>query len=161
LIITTIESDLRQLTSYQGTGAVKSLSDLGIRFDTTGHLTFDQNAFASLSSAQITGAFTFLGSASSGLSSLAQTFNQLSDPGSGMIAAQENGNDQINSHLSDQIQTLTARLNRSQTALQQQLAAADTLAASLESQQKILAGSIQSMNFVAFGYQQNQSGSGS
>jgi hypothetical protein len=78
-----------------------------------------------------------------------------------MIAAQENGNDQINSHLSDQIQTLTARLNRSQTALQQQLAAADTLAASLESQQKILAGSIQSMNFVAFGYQQNQSGSGS
>jgi flagellar hook-associated protein 2 len=161
LIITTIESDLRQLTSYQGTGAVKSLSDLGIRFDTTGHLTFDQNAFASLSSAQITGAFTFLGSASSGLSSLAQTFNQLSDPVSGMIAAQENGNDQINSHLSDQIQTLTARLNRSQTALQQQLAAADTLAASLESQQKILAGSIQSMNFVAFGYQQNQSGSGS
>lgn len=161
LIVTTIESDLRQLTSYQGTGAVKSLSDLGIRFDTTGHMTFDQNAFASLSSAQIAGAFAFLGSASSGLSSLAQTFNQLSDPVSGMIVAQENGNDQIDSHLSDQIQTLTTRLNSSQAALQQQLAAADTLAASLESQQRILAGSIQSMNFVAFGYQQNQSsGSG-
>lgn len=158
LIITTLEADLQQLTAYQGSGSVKSLSDLGITFDGAGRMSFSQTTFAALSSSQISSAFGFLGSASSGLSSLAQTFQQMSDPVSGLIATQENGDDQTNADLSSRIQTLTTRLNQSQSALQQQLAAADSLAASLESQQQVLTGSIQSLDYVLFGSQQQQAG---
>ncbi len=116
LIISTIETDMQQLSAYQGTGTIKSLSDLGVTFNSTGQMSFAQNTFNALSPSQISGAFQFLGSASTGLAGLAQSFNSVSDPVSGLIVAQENGYDQTNTDLGNQIQTLSTRLNQTQTA---------------------------------------------
>ena len=71
---------MRQLVSYQGTGVVRSLSDLGITMDTTGKMTFNQPTFNALTDAQVSSGFSFLGSSSSGLAALAKNFTQLSDP---------------------------------------------------------------------------------
>jgi flagellar hook-associated protein 2 len=158
LIITTLESDMQQLSAYQGAGSIKSLSDLGITFDASGQMSFDQNTFNALSPSQITGAFQFLGSATNGLAGLAQNFTQVSDPVSGMIINAENGIDQTNTDLNNQIQTLTTRLQAQQTAMQQQLAAADTMIASMQSQQQQLTATIQSLDYVLFGAQQQQAG---
>jgi len=158
LIISTIETDMQQLSAYQGTGTIKSLSDLGVTFNSTGQMSFDQNTFSALSPSQISGAFQFLGSASTGLAGMAQSFNSVADPVSGLIVAQENGYDQTNTDLGNQIQTLSTRLNQTQTALQQQLAAADTMIASMQGQQQQLTASIQSLDYVLFGQQQQAAG---
>ncbi len=158
IIVTTLESAMQQLSSYQGAGSIKSLSDLGITFSSTGQMSFNQNTFSTLSPSQISGAFQFLGSASSGLAAMANNFTTLSDPVSGMIINQENGYDQTNTDLGNQIQTLTTRLTQTQNALQQQLAAADTTIASMQTQQQQLTASIQSLDYVLFGQQQQQAG---
>ena len=158
LIISTIETDMQQLSAYQGTGTIKSLSDLGVTFNSTGQMSFAQNTFNALSPSQISGAFQFLGSASTGLAGLAQSFNSVSDPVSGLIVAQENGYDQTNTDLGNQIQTLSTRLNQTQTALQKQLAAADTMIATMQGQQQQLTASIQSLDYVLFGQQQQAAG---
>ncbi len=158
LIISTIETDMQQLSAYSGTGTIKSLSDLGVTFNSTGQMSFDQNTFNALSPSQISGAFQFLGSATTGLGGMAQSFNSLSDPVSGMIINQENGYDQTNTDLGNQIQTLSTRLSQTQTALQQQLAAADASIASMQSQQQQLTATIQSLDYVLFGQQQQAAG---
>ena len=53
LMIQDIMSDTQQLASYwnpTGTSTIRSLSDLGISFDTTSQMSFDQNVFNSFSS---------------------------------------------------------------------------------------------------------------
>ncbi len=158
IIVTTLESAMQQLSAYQGTGSIKSLSDLGITFNSTGQMSFSQHTFSALSPSQISGACPFLGSASSGLAAMANNFTTLSDPVSGMIINQENGYDQTNTDLGNQIQTLTTRLTQTQNALQQQLAAADTTIASMQTQQQQLTASIQSLDYVLFAQQQQQAG---
>src|SRR5579884_324976 len=100
--ITTVQADMQQLVSYQGSGAIKSLSDLGITMDTTGKMSFDSSVIDGFSSAQLSAAFSFL-SSSNGLSSLANNFTQLSDPITGTIQSEENGLTQTSNNLTDQI----------------------------------------------------------
>ena len=64
-----------------GNSSIRSLSDLGVTFeDNTGQLSFNASTFNSLSSSQISDAFKFLGSSSSGFAAFANNFTQLSDP---------------------------------------------------------------------------------
>ncbi len=158
IIVTTLQSDMQQLSAYQGTGSIKSLSDMGITFDSTGQMSFDQNTFNALSPSQVSGAFQFLGSATTGFSAMAQNFTQVSDPISGMIINAENGADQTNTDLSNQVTALTTRLQQTQNAMQLQLAAADTMISSMQTQQQQLTATIQSLDYVLFGAQQQQAG---
>jgi flagellar hook-associated protein 2 len=150
-IIRQVQDDLRQLTSYQGTGNIKSLAALGISLDKTGKMSFGQTAFNSLSDAQVSDGFSFLGSATSGFGALASKFTQLSDPVSGLIHTQQDGYTRSDKEMTDQITNLQDRITISQNALTQKIQVADSLLASLQSQQSMLTASIQSVNFAAFG----------
>jgi len=149
--ITAVQDDMRQLVSYQGSGSIKSLSDLGITMDTSGKMTFDPTVFNALSDAQVSSACTFLGSSSNGLAALATHFTQLSDPVNGLIRTEENGLDTTNKNLSDQIDAMNSRISIMQQTLQSKLQQADALLAQLESQQNLLTSSITSLNYVLYG----------
>jgi flagellar hook-associated protein 2 len=156
-----VQSALRGLVNFNGTGAIKSLSDIGIELDSSGVMSFNQTttdpsqhiAFDSLTSAQIAGAFSFLGSATTGLGALASSLTQYSDPVSGAIQSQEDQFTATDTRLNDQIATMTAQVNDMQAALSAQLQAADAQIAQMQSQQQLLTATLQGLNFASYGYQ--------
>ena len=160
-----IQAALRGLVNYNGTGLIKSLSDLGIELDSHGQMTFNQTttdptqhiAFNSLSSAQIAGAFSFLGSATTGFGGLSAKLTQFSDPITGAIKAQQDQFDAADTRIGDQVMAMTARVNAMQTTLSAKLQAADTQLAQMQTQQQLLTSTIQSLNFTSFGYQNTNS----
>lgn len=160
MIIRDIMDDMRQLGGYWSNGSsVRSLSDVGVTFDVTGHLSFDQNVFNSLSQSQVTDAFKFF-SSNSGFGSIANSFHQLTDLTSGEFIVEENGLDAANTQLSNQIGTLNDRISRLQTSLSAQLEAADAIIAALQQEQNTIDASIQSVNYVNFGRTVNNGVSG-
>jgi flagellar capping protein FliD len=160
LLISSIHGDLQQLASYWNTsaGSIHSLSDLGVAFDTTGHLSFNQATFNGLPDSQIPDAFKFLGSSKSGLGALANNFTQLSDPLTGLIRLQEDGYDRTNQQLTQHISTLNTRTSQMQASMTARLQAADALVAKLQSRQNIVNASVSSLNYVLYGKQTNSNG---
>jgi flagellar hook-associated protein 2 len=142
----------RQITSYTGTsGSIKSLANLGIEFSSTGVASFNQNTFSQLSSTQISDAFSYIGSATTGLAGFSQQVNGFTDPVSGLIADEQKGLSNTDKDIQNQIATLQTRANLMQSNLQRQLAAADSLLAGLESQQNTLTASLQGLSLVLYG----------
>ena len=155
-VLTGLKNVIRQITSYRvSSGSVKNLSDLGIAFDTNGKATFDQAAFDSLGDAQIASGFQFLGSATQGFGGYSASLRQYSDPISGLIKIEQDGIDRIDRSLQEQIAALTDRIDTMQAGLAKRLAAADSLAAALEAQQKSVTASLQGLSFVLYGRNQN------
>ncbi len=157
LIINEISGAMQDLVTYwnpNSTG-IQSLSDLGVTFSSTGtgQMSFDSSTFNALSDSQISSAFQFLGSASSGFAALASNFTQLTDPITGMIQAQISGYETTNTELSDQITTAQAYATEVQQNATSQAEAADALVAQLESEQNIVDSSVQSVNYALYGRQ--------
>jgi flagellar hook-associated protein 2 len=157
-LVRQVQSDLSALADYQGSGVVQNLSDLGITFDDSGTMSFDADTFNALSDSQLTSAFSFFGSSTTGFGALADSFTQLTDPVSGMITIQQQSYQQDDQDLQSQMTTLSDRINTMQSNLQLQLAAADSLIASLESQQQTLTASLQAVSLVDYGKQDESNG---
>jgi flagellar hook-associated protein 2 len=141
------------VNSYGGSGSVKSLTDLGIELDNSGKMSFNASTFNALTNSQITDAYSFLGSTTAGPGAMQSRFTQLSDPVTGAIKAQQDQYDATDKRITTQVDELTTRINAMQATLQSKLQVADSLLASLASQQSMLTSSIQSMNFASYGYQ--------
>lgn len=155
-IVTQLQSLQRQITSYTGsTGSIKSLADLGIEFSATGVASLNQTTFDALSSTQISDAFSYLGSATSGLAGFAANVQEYSDPITGLIKAEQDGFTQTDKTFQNQIATLTDRANLMQTNLQAQLAAADASVAELQSTQDTITASLQGLSLVLYGQNPN------
>jgi flagellar hook-associated protein 2 len=144
--ILAMQQALTQIGSYSGgSGSITSLSQLGVEFTQQGTLTFDSSALTGLSQSQISDALTFLGDPnSSGFLQFANnTLDSLTDPVSGLITNEtqtfqtETTNDQ-NKITADQ-----AQLQALQTTLQNQMAQANALIASLQNQNTFLQGLFQ------------------
>ena len=158
-ILNAIRSDMQQMLSYQGSGAIRSLSDVGITMeDNSGKMTFNASVLSGLSDTQLQGAFTWLGSTTSGFASFAKSFTALGDPLSGQIHAESSGYSTTAQNLDNQIALKAVQVSQMQAAMQKQLARADSLIAALESQQNMLTSTIQAMNYTTYGYQQNPNG---
>ena len=87
-LIYTLSQSLRNLSGFTGgAGSVQNLTDLGLTFDKTGHLTFDQTVFANASAAHPSDVSAFLGSSSTGgfLKEATDMLNGLEDPTNGSI----------------------------------------------------------------------------
>ena len=156
LIINEISSDMQALVTYwnpTGSSSIHSLSDLGVTFNYSGQMSFDTSTFNALSDTQISDAFKFLGSASTGFAALASNFTQLSDPVTGLIQTQIDGYQTENTDLGNQITTAQARAAQIQQTATAQAEAADALVAELEQQQSALDSSIQSVNYALYGRQ--------
>ncbi|MGH9663571.1 MAG: flagellar filament capping protein FliD, partial [Bryobacteraceae bacterium] len=150
-LVRQIQQDLRSLTTYSGTGNIKSLSGLGISLDAAGAMSLDSSAISSFSSSQLSDAFQYLGSTTSGFGALAGSFNELTDPVSGLITLQQQSYTTADQRLQDQIGTLSAQIRTMQSNLLLQLETADATVAQLESQQQIIAASVQSVNLALYG----------
>ncbi|MGB6945240.1 MAG: flagellar filament capping protein FliD [Bryobacteraceae bacterium] len=156
LIINEISSDMQSLVTYWNPtsgSSIQSLSDLGVTFDDTGQMSFDTSTFNALSDTNISDAFKFLGSASTGFAALASNFTQLTDPITGLIQAQIDGYQTENTDLGNEITTAQAQAAAVQASATSQAEAADALVAQLEQQQTDLDASIQSVNYVLYGRQ--------
>ena len=160
-LIHMLNEDMWQLGTYQGSGGIKNLSDMGVTFDTSGKMSFDSSVFNSLSDSQISDAMKFFGSSKSGFGALASRFTQLSDPAVGLIRSQEDGYDRQNTNLANEINAMTERNSVRQAALSAKLQAADALVAQLQSKQSVLNASIQALNYSLYGYQSNPGSPGS
>lgn len=151
-LVRQIQEQLRQVSAYSGsTATVRGFGALGVSFDATGKATFDADVFAQLPDSTITDAFTFFGSATTGLGELAGSITQITDPVSGLAKIQQDSYDQTDIRLNKQISLLTEQIGVMQNTLSAKLQAADALLAQLSSQQQILTASIQSVNLVTFG----------
>jgi len=160
-IIWQINSDMQQLATYwspSSSSSIHSLSDLGIEFSDTGQMSFNQDTLNSLSQQQISDAYTFLGSSTSGLGALANNFTGITDPIDGVIALQQNDYTTEDDQINDQITNMTAQATLAQNVLTSQVQAADALVANLESEQTDVNAQVQSLNYVLYGYQTQQSG---
>jgi flagellar hook-associated protein 2 len=156
-VVTQLQSTLRQFASYTASsGSIHSLSDLGLELDSTGTLALNQTTFDQLSDAQLSDAFKFIGSATSGLGAFSATLQQFSDPITGVITAEQNGLTNEDQSLQQQISTLTTRINTMQTNLAAQLQKADALIADLQNQQTTVNSSIAGLNYVLYGKNANQ-----
>jgi flagellar hook-associated protein 2 len=158
LIINEISGAMQDLVTYwdpTSSSSIQSLSDLGVSFSATGtgQMSFDASTFNALSDTQISDAFQFLGSASTGFAALASNFSQLTDPITGMIQAQISGYETTNTELGDQITAAQAYAAQVQQNATTQAEAADALVAQLESEQNIVDSSIQSVNYSLYGRQ--------
>jgi flagellar hook-associated protein 2 len=151
-VVNQLRTVLQQIGSQTlSTGTVQSLSDLGITFSSTGVASFNQTTFDSLSSTQISDAFKFIGSTTSGLGGFSQTLTEFSDPISGIIQAEQGGLKQTDTDLQAQITTLNAKNATTQAALTAQLEAADAQQEELQQQQTDLTASLQGLNLVLYG----------
>ena len=151
-ILNEIRQTLQQMIGYTtSTGTVQSLADLGVEFDDTGVASFNQSTFSALSATQISDAFKYLGTMTTGFGGFSGALDQYSDPISGLITSEVSGLRQRDQDLQDQISTLTARAAAAQTALTNQFEAADAQQEILQQQQQELTASLQGLSLVLYG----------
>lgn len=146
------QNALRTLTTYSASdGNIKHLADIGIEFDNTGKASFNSSKFYALSDADLSAAFIFLGSSTTGFGGLNSRLTQISDPLTGLIKTQQDQIDTADGRIKKQIDDLSARIDYSQKSLSARLQAADSLLAKLESQQVLIDASVKGLNLVLFG----------
>lgn len=155
--VTQLQDAMNQFAAYtDSSGTINSLSDLGITFGSNGQASFNASAVSGFTDAQLTAAFNFIGSATSGLVGASQTFQQFSDPTTGLLTVEAQGLSQSDQSLQSQITTMTSQLTTMQNNLASQLSSADSLIAELQSQQTELSGSLQSLSLVLYGQDPGQ-----
>lgn len=153
-LIGQIRRSLANFSGYQGSGAIESLADLGLTFDTDGVLSLDGSVIESMTAGQIADVVEFLGDGSTGFSSLASQLETFTDPVEGLIQIQLDEYTTTDSRLSDRIAVMAEQIDQMQTTLLAQLQAADAALAVLESQRGMLDASLESLKLVLYGKQE-------
>jgi flagellar hook-associated protein 2 len=154
-LVTQLSGQLRQMASHRASsGSIRGLAEVGLTFDSKGTMTFDSKVVDALTSDQLSHAFTFLNNSATGLGKFAAGLRQFSDPISGLIKLEQQGLDRVDVALQKQISALTDRLTVMQRGMTLKLQKADSLLASLESQQNTVKASLQGLNVVLYGKQQ-------
>ena len=154
-LIRAIQQDLRSVSGYSAGGTVTNLAEVGLEFDQFGRISFDEDVFNTLSESEVTAAFTFFGSPTTGFGALSAKFKSMGDPISGLIKTQQDGYAAADRNLQSQIALMEDRINEMQLTLASKLEKADALLAMLESQQTILDASLKGANLVMFGKNDN------
>jgi flagellar hook-associated protein 2 len=150
-LVREIQSVLREVTGFSGSGDVKSLSGIGLVFNSSNKLTFDASIFAGLTDAQVRAGLDFSGNSEIGLGSLSRKVTAISDPVTGLIQAEINQYNSTGLDLDQRVSALNERVTLLQSGLAQRLQAADSLMATLEAQQSVLTASIDSLSYSLFG----------
>jgi len=150
-LVREIQHQLRTLSAYEGAGAVRRLSDLGLEFNQEGVMSFNSGKFYALSEAEVAAALDFLGTETTGFGGLSRAFLRISDPISGLIKLQQDAYDAADQRLSRQVAELTSRIEFMQASLAARLQQADALLAQLESQQVLLEASIKGLELLLYG----------
>ncbi len=151
VLVRQVRTALQAVHGYRGTGSVASLAEVGIEVDRNGVMSFNQEKFYALSTAQLQSVFELLGSATTGIGGLAARFNQITDPSTGLVKSQQDYYDTADRRLSQQIAALNSRVDLMRSGLMRRLQETDTLLAGLESQQGLLEGTVKSLYLALYG----------
>ena len=134
-----VQQALRDLTSFQGSGTIKSMVEVGLELDSKGLMTFNAITFNALTDAQIKDALTFIGDTTTGFAGTAFTsLKDLADPVTGQIQTAISFLKESDEGLADEILEAQERVDRLMVTLEARFAAADLALAQIESQQKLL-----------------------
>ncbi len=142
---------LRQISGFEGTGATKSLAALGVSFGRDGKASLDRVAFDALGETQLQDAFVFLGTPTTGFGALKAKVQQISDPITGLIAAETTRYDATDKRLSARVQELSTRLAFLQKSTSERLQAVDAILGSLDGQKNIIDASFKSVLLGIYG----------
>lgn len=148
-IISSLSQALRGLGGFTGgSGAVQNLTDLGLTFDKTGRLSFDETVFENVSAAHPNELAAFLGSSTTSgfLKSATDALNTLDDPTNGLIQTTKAGAQTSIDHQNQRIADEQSRIDALTKDLTGRMAAADALIASLEQQVSYFTTLFESMN---------------
>lgn len=148
-LVREIQKAQRELGGYSSNGL--TLSDLGIRFDSTGNATLDTSVIGNFTDAQMASAFTFLGNKNSGFGAMQNRFSQISDPVTGLVKLQQDSYQRTDLRLQKQIGELEDRISNLQTSTASRLQQVDALLGMLESQKTMIDASIKSVNLTLYG----------
>ncbi len=151
-IVRTLSDALRQLTSYEsGTGAIRTLTDLGLTYDDKGKLSLDATAFQNAVAGNPTHVLEFLGDSSQGgfLKWASELLDGLLNTGGGLLTVTANGlQDQIEAQ-DQRIEMEQERVDRVRDDLVARMAAADAMIAALEQQANYISQLFESMRIAA------------
>jgi flagellar hook-associated protein 2 len=151
-IVFSLQQTLQDLASFSGgSGSVTSLADLGLTFDGTGNLQFDQSQFTSVAASDPSDVAAFLGTGTGSgfLASATATLQGLTDPTSGLFQSEQTSlQNQVNSD-NTEITATQARITTMQNQLTAQMTAADALLSSLEAQNTFMTQLFQAQNAIA------------
>ena len=137
-IVRDLYGSLRSLSQFTASsGSVTSFADLGLSLDQNGNLTFDESRFNNDS---VDGIQTFLGGTSTGgfLKLATDILNGVEDSSTGSLTQAAKLIDKQVARQNDLIAKGEQRVMDLQTRLQEQMAAADALIASLESRKNYI-----------------------
>lgn len=124
------------LDSAAQSGSIKSLSDIGLSFDSNGHLQFDSSAFATTASSSLSDVLGFLGTEKSGgfLKSASAALSSITDAVTGLLATTNSAVSNSLTNLANKISDKTNQISTLQTTLTAKMSAADAMISSLQQQ---------------------------
>jgi flagellar hook-associated protein 2 len=149
-VISDLTNSLNQLANYSGTGATfTSLTDLGLTFDTNGHLNFDPTNLSSARGSQLTDLASFLGGATGGgfLQFATNMMTSIEDANTGLLPTALTSTAGEITHENQLISNRQNSLTQLQTSLQAQMSKADALISQIESRNSYFTTLFQSMLF--------------
>jgi flagellar hook-associated protein 2 len=146
-LLTELTHSLREISGYQsGTGAIRSLSEIGVSLDKYGKLSFSESAFDAKISEDPNAVFDFLGTTTSAgfLKSTYEKLNEASESSNSVLQLAKTSLSQQITNQDKLIAENQARVDDLRERLQAQMAAADALIANLEQQVKMIENLFQS-----------------
>lgn len=148
-VIRNLTSALQKMTSHVAPGAgVYSLAALGVSLDQTGHMDFNEMSFYAANFADSAGITNFLGSSSTKgfLHDAFSALGEVEDAVTGTLATAKKALDGQSTALDKQIADKQGYIDDMQADLEQRMAAADALVATLEQQYNYISQMLDSMN---------------
>lgn len=145
-ILSTISRALSSMSTYgSSSGALSGLESLGLKLGTDGHFTYNAIGLLAAEFGNSTGVSTFLGSATGGgfLKTATDALASLEDPTSGLLKLSETSTQSQVTRLGATITDRTNKVNQLKIQLQNQMAQADALIASLQQQSSYLSSLFQ------------------
>jgi flagellar hook-associated protein 2 len=140
-IVFDLSQALGSIGTYTGDGSFGGLASLGLTLGSDGHFTFDESTMLGADLTNSSAVNSFLGSIEGDggfLGSVNDTLNGLEDPNTGAIKTTESAYETESTQMQTQITSGQAQVALLQTNLTNQMSAADSLIASMQSQYNYL-----------------------
>ena len=144
-IVNQLSSLLSSISTYSSSGQINGLSALGLDLGTDGHITYNNFTLMAADLASSTSVTSFLGSATGGgfLKTATDALTSVEDPTTGLLKTIETDTKSQITSLGTTIAAKQAAVDAMQLTMQNQMATADALIASMEQQYSYLSGMFQ------------------
>jgi flagellar hook-associated protein 2 len=148
-VVYQLQEALNQLTGYYQSGsAVASLADLGVTFNDTGQLSFDEGTFLAAAFSNMGAVTSFLGDGTTTgfLANATNTMSSVEDSTNGLLTNAINQNQTTITNDQNRIATEQAQVSQLQTNLTNQMDTADALISSMEQQYDVISNLFAAMD---------------